>query len=92
LITWKKFGLKKDSNKIGQALQALQQDAGDGDRVVVAVNSHRKEPLAVRADREQVTENALALLAGLKVNVVTTAHLFGIWKQSLDDRSGAGTS
>ena len=78
--------LKKDSNKIAQALQTLQQDAGNGDRVVIAVNSHRKKPLADRGGLESVTDTALPLLQGLKVNVVTTATLFAIWKQSLIDR------
>ena len=79
--------LKKDSNKIAQALQTLQQDAGDGDRVVVAVNAYRKHSLEDREGLESVTDNALTLLQGLKANVVTT--LYGIWKLSLTDVAGA---
>jgi hypothetical protein len=83
--------LKKDSNKIAQALQTIQQDARDGDRVVIAVNAFRTQSLQDRVGLEQVTDNALSLLSGLKVNVVTTAHLFEIWKQSLADLAAAKT-
>lgn len=72
--------LKKDSTKIGQALQALQQEAGPGDHIVLAINAHREKPVAERSSLEPVSPEALALITGLRVSLITTADFFGLWK------------
>jgi|GEM_PF-1587325 len=90
-VTGIEGAIKKNSNKINQALQTVQQEQGEADRVVIAANAHRLIPLAERTSVEIVTEDALALIAGMKVNLVTTATLFQIWRISLDDPGQAKT-
>ncbi|MGQ0736684.1 MAG: hypothetical protein ACT4QD_23905 [Acidobacteriota bacterium] len=81
----------RKSPQIAQALRALQEDAGEHDRVVIAANAFCDAPLASRKG-EPVTADALRLIHGLRVNFVTTATLFGIWRYSLKDLSGAQKS
>ena len=74
--------LKKDSGKISQVLQVIQKHKRDTDRVVIALNNHRTEPLAERPIQDAVTKDALALLTGMGVVIVTTPDLFNIWQES----------
>ena len=76
--------LKKDSNKIAQVLQAIQKEVSENDRVIVALNAFRGQPL-VQRNESVVTPDALSLLTGLKVNLVETKTLFNIWKQFLSE-------
>jgi hypothetical protein len=82
--------LKKDSNKIGQAL-AAQQVAQAGDRILIALNAHRETPVKKRAGLEPVSREALDLLTRLNVSVIETSHLFEIWKAHTTDSALATT-
>jgi hypothetical protein len=88
-VTGIEGALKKDSNKIAQALQALQQEVREGDRVVLGCNVYRLRPVKERAALEAVTPDALTLITKLGVNVVTTLTLFEVWKLSLTNREAA---
>jgi hypothetical protein len=84
--------LKKDSNKISQAVDTFQHFASPQDRVVLALNAQRERPLAERKNEDLVTREALRILTGLEVPIVTTATLFQIWARGLSDRDGARQS
>jgi len=77
--------INKASNKIGQVLATLQTEAKPSDRVVLAVNAHRQKPPAERANERVITDDALAILTGLKANVVTCSTLYDWWLRSLKD-------
>jgi hypothetical protein len=81
-------GLTRKSPEIARVLRALQEDAGEQDRVVVAVNAYCATPLASRRD-DPVTPDALRLIQGLGANLVATPTLFGLWKYSIQDMSGS---
>ncbi len=83
--------IDRRSPRIAQILRALQEDAGDGDRVVLAGNLFADRPVESRPD-EQVTVDALRLVQGLGANFVPTSTLFGIWKASLTDLAQAQRS
>jgi hypothetical protein len=77
--------LDRRSPVIARILRALQEEAGEGDRVVLAANLFSAMPVESRPD-ELVTADALRLVQGLGANIVPTVTLFGIWKSSLGDR------
>jgi len=81
-------GLTRKSPEIAQVLRALQEDAGDKDRVVVVANTHSDTPLPKR-QQEPVAADALRLIQGLGANLIATPTLFGIWRYSLKDLPGA---
>lgn len=84
--------LKKDTPKIGQVLQTLQQEVtGPIDRVLVAANPHRDTALKQRVKLEPVSPEAEGLLKGLGVAVIETAHLYEIWRRYLTDPAMART-
>jgi hypothetical protein len=81
--------LRKDSNKIAQVLQVEQNKASDTDRVVIALNAHRLQPLADRAKLGAVTPDALSLLSKLSATIILTPRLHEIWKRSPTARDAA---
>ena len=83
--------IDRRSPQIAQILRALQEDAGEKDRVVLAANLFAEMPVKSRPD-EQVTVDALRLIQGLGANFVPTSTLFGIWKSSLQDPAQAKKS
>jgi hypothetical protein len=83
--------IDRRSPQIAQILRALQADAGEKDRVVLAANLFAAMPVMSRPD-EQVTVDALRLIQGLGANFVPTSTLFGLWKASLQDAPQARKS
>jgi hypothetical protein len=83
--------IDRRSSQIAQILRALQEDAGEKDRVVLAANLFAEMPITSRPD-EQVTVDALRLISGLGANFVPTSTLFGLWKSSLQDPAHAKRS
>jgi hypothetical protein len=83
--------IDRRSPRIAQILRALQEDAGEQDRVVLAGNLFADRPIESRPD-DQVTVEALRLIQGLGANFVPTTTLFGIWKASLVDLAQAQRS
>ncbi|HUF46227.1 MAG TPA: hypothetical protein VMM93_00360 [Vicinamibacterales bacterium] len=83
--------MTRRSPQISQVLRTLQEEAGDGDRVVVVANAFADLPLADRR-QEAVQGDALRLIQGLGANFITTATLFGVWRYSLKDMAGARKS
>jgi hypothetical protein len=79
--------IEKKSPALAQAFQVLHESAGEGDRVVLCVNPHRRMAPGDRPD--PITPDALALLARLGVNVVPTTALFAAWTTSLQDAGRA---
>lgn len=80
--------ISKSSKKIAQVLQA-RTEALENDRVVLALNAFRSEPLAERGSRSAVTGDALKLLVGLDCVIVHTSDLFEMWKCSIADKHAA---
>src|SRR5262245_32569915 len=76
--------ITKKSPQIAQALRAIQEDAGEKDRVVLVGNAFCEKPPAARKE-DPVAPDALRLIQGLGANFVTTATLFGIWRYSLQN-------
>jgi len=83
--------IDRRSPHITQILKALQDDAGEHDRVVLVANAHSETPPADRR-QEPVTADALRLIQGLGANFINTPTLFGIWRYSLQDLPGARNS
>jgi hypothetical protein len=83
--------LQRKSPPVSRLLRALQEDAGEHDRLVLAVNAFCDLPLDARRG-DPVAPDALRLLQRLGANVVTTATLFGLWKYSLTDVDAARRS
>jgi hypothetical protein len=77
-------GIDRRSPHIARILRALQEDAGEKDRVVLAANVFSGLPLNARR-QDPVTADAMRLIQGLGANFVPTPSLFGIWKSSLQD-------
>jgi hypothetical protein len=88
-VTGIEGSVHKASNKIAQVLQAVTQEAGVGDRVVLAVNAYRKKPPTERAALEIATREATDLLVGMKAVIVTTITLHAIWELSINDKDAA---
>ena len=81
--------IEKKSREIGQLLQTVQEVAGDGDRVILAANTHRSVQPADRPESTILTPDALNLVSRMGANVVTTTTLFRIWNLSLQDQERA---
>jgi len=81
--------INKGSKKIAQVLDAQQREAKSDDRVCVAVNAYRDQPIAERAKLESFTPDAIKLLTRLNAVVFTTTDLFRVWKLSLTDKVAA---
>jgi hypothetical protein len=77
-------GIDRRSPHIARILRALQEDAGEKDRVVLAANVYSGQPLSARR-QDPVTADAMRLIQGLGANFIPTSTLFGIWKASLQD-------
>jgi hypothetical protein len=83
--------MTRRSPQLVQVLRALQDDAGERDRVVIAANIQFDTPVASRR-QDPVTADGLRLVQGLGANFVATSTLFGIWRYSLQDLAGARKS
>ena len=83
--------ITKKSPEIAKALRAMQEDAGEKDRVVIVANAYCEKPPAARKE-DPVAPDALRLIQGLGANFVTTATLFGIWRYSLQNLQEARKS
>jgi hypothetical protein len=83
--------ITKKSPQIAQALRAIQEDAGEKDRVVLVGNAFCEKPPAARKE-DPVAPDALRLIQGLGANFVATATLFGIWRYSLQNLQEARKS
>jgi hypothetical protein len=70
--------IKKASPKFAQAFQALNEVAGEEDRVLIAVNAHRTIAPGDRPDL--VTADALRMLTRLGVTVVPTLAFYRVWE------------
>ena len=81
--------LTKASKKIAQVLNLWQTEAKPGDRVAIALNAYREQPLAAQQPLAPLTPDALALLTGLGAIVFTTGDLFKLWRLSLTDMDRA---
>ena len=80
--------IDRRSPHIARILRALQEDAGEKDRVVLAANIFSDLPMASRR-QDPVTVEAMRLIQGLGANFVPTSALFGVWKSSLQDLAQA---
>jgi hypothetical protein len=83
--------IQRKSPQIARILQALQDDAGEKDRVILAANVFSELPLPQRRE-EPVAVDALRIIQGLGANFITTGTLFGLWRYSLTDLEGARKS
>lgn len=83
--------IDRRSPHIARILRALQEDAGESDRVVLAANVFHATPLP-RRRQDPVTVDAMRLIQGLGANFVPTSALFGIWKSFLHDQGQAKKS
>jgi hypothetical protein len=83
--------ITKKSPQIAQALRAIQEDAGEKDRVVLVGNAFCEKPPAARKE-DPVAPDALRLIQGLGANFVATSTLFGIWRYSLQNLQEARKS
>jgi hypothetical protein len=81
----------RKSPEIARILRTLQEDAEEHDRVLLALNISYDVPPASRK-QELATQEALRLIQGLGANLVPTSTLFGLWKYSLHDATGAKKS
>ena len=83
-VVWANEPIDRRSPYITRILRALQEDAGETDRVIVAANVFPALPVAAR-HADPVTTDAMRLIQGLGANFVPTSALFGLWKSSLQD-------
>ena len=83
--------IDRKSPEIARILRTLQEDADDQDRVLLALNIAYDLPPASRK-QDLATQEALRLIQGLGANLVPTSTLFGLWKYSLHDATGAKKS
>ena len=83
--------IDRRSSYIARILRALQEDAGEKDRVVLAGNIFPELPVGTRR-QDPVTVEAMRLIQGLGANFVPTSALFGVWKSSLQDVAQARKS
>ncbi len=83
--------INKQSPKITQILQTIQQEATEHDRIVLVANVYCETPVRDRT-LEPVTPDALRLILGLGANLVVASTLFGLWKFSLQDLDDARKS
>ena len=83
--------IDRRSPHISRVLRALQEDASDNDRVIIAANVFPALPVAAR-HADPVTTDAMRLIQGLGANFVPTSALFGLWKSSLQDMTKAKKS
>ena len=81
----------KRAPEVGRAFRAIQEDAGPADRVVLVANIPCDKPVQMRHDT-QATPDAVRLVQGLGANIIATPTLFGLWRFSLKDKSGARES
>ena len=81
----------KRAPEVGRAFRAIQEDAGQGDRVILVANIPCDKPAQTRHDT-QATPDALRLVQGLGANIIATPTLFGLWRFSLKDKAGARES
>jgi hypothetical protein len=81
----------KRAAALGRAFRAIQEDAGPGDRVIIAANIPCDKPAQSRPD-PPATPEALRLIQGLGANVVATPTLFGLWRFSLKDKASVRES
>ena len=69
----------KKSSEMRHVFETAQEVEGDDDRLVLAANVHRERPVADREWLDPVAGDALMILTGLGVAVVTTSILFRVW-------------
>ena len=82
-VTGTENSVTNKSTKIKQVFEA-SQNAGEGDRIVLAGNVHRERPLADREWLDPLTGEAMMILKGLGAVFVSTSTLFRIWSLSHD--------
>jgi hypothetical protein len=82
--------IQRKSPHIAQIVRALQEDAGNQDRVVLAANAFCDTPVPARQD--PVAPDALRIIQGLGANFVATSTLLGLWKYGLTDAVSAKKS
>lgn len=78
--------IQKTDGELAQAFQAVQF-AANGDRVVLVAGNDPAAPPAQRPD--PIAPDALDMLGRMGVNVMTTAGVFRLWRQSLEDKPKA---
>jgi hypothetical protein len=83
--------IDRKSPPISALLRILQDDVGDQDRLVLALNAWCDLPLDQRR-QDPITPDALRLIQRLRANVVATSTLFGLWKYSFTDLEAARKS
>ena len=83
--------IDRKSPAITELLRLLQDDLGDHDRLVLAVNSWCALPLEARK-KDLVTPDAVKLVQRVAANIVATSTLFGIWRYSLTNLDAARQS
>ncbi len=83
--------IDRKSPAITELLRLLQNDLGDHDRLVLAVNSWCALPLEARK-KDLVTPDAVKLVQRVAANIVATSTLFGIWRYSLTNLDAARQS
>lgn len=83
--------IERKAPAITELLRLLQEEAGDKDRLVLAVNAWCHLPIDARKS-DLITPEALKIAQRVGANVVATSTLFGIWKYSLTDLDAARQS
>lgn len=83
--------IERQSPSVTELLRLLQEEAREGDRLVLAVNAFHDQPLDARRDGP-VAADALKLIQRLGANVIPTVTLFGMWKYAFTDPDAARQS
>jgi hypothetical protein len=83
--------IERKAPAITELLRLLQEEAGDKDRLVLAVNAWCNLPLDARKS-DLITPDALKLAQRVGAAVVASSTLYGIWKYSLTDLDAARQS
>jgi hypothetical protein len=80
-VTGIKDNIKKDSNKLTQAITFLQQATGPSKAVILA-NTYRHLPISQRQGLDSFTADATRLMAPLGIVGLTTVDLYRIWQDA----------
>ena len=79
----------KTSPKVRQTFEAAQDGADSNDRIIIATNAYRERPVSDREEVDPFNSDALMILTGLGVVVVTTTTLYRIWCLSRESPEAA---
>lgn len=86
-VTGSKEPVKKDSNKVAQAMEFIRDHADDPSaKLIVIANAYNHLPLEQRRDKLAFTEPVVRLLEPHGVLMMTTEQLYFLWKDVQEGR------